>query len=303
MILIDADILCYRCGWAAEKTKHYVDGELRENKNDAKAYVKFLKENFGHDAEIVSEVELEPLENCLQMVRSALRDMIDKCEYFGEPKLFLTGEGNFRHEIATIKEYKGNRKDMRKPHWYEEIREYLVSHWNAEVVDGQEADDAIGIAAWADYQVSPDISIIVTTDKDLNMIPGYHYDWVKGDFNFINDLEAMKNFYMQVLTGDATDNIPGVKGVGPVKADKLLIGCTTEVDMYDQCVETYAQAYYAEHVDPNMPGRQESILWYEGRDYALDTIHEVASLLWIRREPDEMWKPFKYPLGEDIEQE
>jgi len=44
MILVDGDILVYRCGFAAEKTKHYVNGELRENKKDAMSDIEFLEE-------------------------------------------------------------------------------------------------------------------------------------------------------------------------------------------------------------------------------------------------------------------
>src|SRR5690606_41714779 len=67
----------------------------------------------------------------------------------------------------------------RKPYWYDEIRDYLIRRWGAEVVDGQEADDAIGIAAWNSYKECPEYSIIASIDKDLRMIPGYHYNWVK----------------------------------------------------------------------------------------------------------------------------
>lgn len=57
---------------------------------------------------------------------------------------FLSGSNNFRHTIYP--EYKANRKDMVDPRWRAACKEYLVTDWNAEITDGYEADDALGIA-------------------------------------------------------------------------------------------------------------------------------------------------------------
>lgn len=297
MILVDGDILVYRCGFAAEKTKHYVNGELRENKKDAMAYIEFLEEEFGEKGEYTSEVELEPVENCLQMVRSSLDNIREALDYFGDMRVFLTGEGNFREEVATIKEYKGNRKEARKPHWYDEIRDYLIRRWGAEVVDGQEADDAIGIAAWNSYKECPEYSIIASIDKDLRMIPGYHYNWVKGESDYISDLDAMKNFYMQVLTGDATDNIPGIPGIGPVKAARMLDDHTYEGEMYTTVLGAYDEYILSLPDVPEGLNEYDSDvdIYEEYLERAEERMTEVATLLWIRREENEMWKPFKYP--------
>lgn len=58
-------------------------------------------------------------------------------------RVFLSGSNNFRHEIYP--EYKANRKDMIDPRWRKACKEYLVREWDAEVTDGYEADDALGI--------------------------------------------------------------------------------------------------------------------------------------------------------------
>lgn len=279
MVLIDADIICYRCGFASERNKYYVNGEQVEDKRAANKLMAELDEA-GIPNELHTEHVLEPVENCLQMVKSSIEGILDSCEYFGpDYKLFLTAEGgnNFRNEVATIKEYKGNRKDAKKPHWYTEIREYLVDRWGAEVVDGQEADDAIGIAAWSMYEEAPDSFVIASIDKDLDMIPGTHFNWVKNEFYYVNDLDAMRNFYMQLLTGDTTDNIPGIKGIGPVKAKAIIGELKTEIAMYDDVYDLYCDSYIDEYDADNV-------------------MKEIGRLLWIRREPDEMWKPFKYEV-------
>ena len=171
---------------------------------------------------------------------------------------YLTGKGNYRYDIAKNRPYKGNRKAP-KPKHYEALRNHLIK-MGCVVVEGQEADDALGIAACS---ATEDV-VIITTDKDLNMIPGRHYNFVKREFKEINAEEAMKFFYTQLLTGDATDNIQGVEGIGPKKAEKALQGAETEEDMYK-----VAQSLYG--------------------DDAL--LLENARLLWIRREPGQMWTP------------
>mgnify|MGYP000987882485 FL=1 len=90
-------------------------------------------------------------------------------------ELFLTGKSNVRYEYAVTAEYKGNRKGTEKPTHYHLLREYLVSSWDALVVEGMEADDMLAIRA---TELGDD-SIIVTLDKDLDQVSGWHYNFVK----------------------------------------------------------------------------------------------------------------------------
>jgi len=174
---------------------------------------------------------------------------------------YLTGKTNYRSEIATEQPYKGNRKDARKPVHYDTLRDYLISNWGFIVIEGQEADDAMGIKA---YELPEDSSCIMTIDKDLDMIRGWHYNFVKRDLYYVTEREAIKNFYLQLLTGDRVDNIPGLKGIGPVKANKILENCTTEKSLFKAVSEKY--------------------------DHDLDKITERGRLLWIRRKENQLWQ-------------
>lgn len=175
---------------------------------------------------------------------------------------YLTGKGNFRNEIAVTATYKGNRKDVAKPVHYQFLRDYLEKEWGFLMVTGQEADDAIGIKA---YTMDDNDYIIMTIDKDLDMIKGWHYNFVKKDKYFVKEEDTMRIFYKQVLTGDRTDNIEGLKGIGPVKAERILKECNTEEEMYQAVLKAY-------------DGNEERVL-------------ENGQLLWIRREANQMWKP------------
>lgn len=175
---------------------------------------------------------------------------------------FITGKSNYRQDIATESAYKGNRKDAKRPIHYKALREYLMNKWCFELIDGQEADDAIGIAA---YALPENQSCIMSIDKDLDMIRGWHYNFVNKDLYHVTEKEAIKNFYMQILTGDRVDNIPGLKGIGPKKAEKILKDCVGEQHLFETVLEKY-----------------------EGD---IDKLTERGRLLWIRRQENQLWKP------------
>lgn len=178
---------------------------------------------------------------------------------FDSWELYLTGKGNFRDEYAVTVPYKGNRVNKPKPVHIKALRQFLTDKWNAIVTEGQEADDAISIKA---TELGDD-SIIVSLDKDFDQVQGWHYNFVKDDLYYVTADEGLLNFYCQFLTGDRIDNIVGVKGIGPVKAHKLLSTKVTEEDMFAVCVE------------------------HLGYDRAV----ENGRLLYLRRKENELWMP------------
>lgn len=136
-------------------------------------------------------------------------------------QIYLTSDdkSNFRINAATIKPYKGHRPQT-KPFHYERIRKHLFFDKGAEMIFGMEADDALGIAQYPGLGCLVTESVICSRDKDLHMIPGLHYEWGCGNQNekklwWQSEIEALRCFYSQLLTGDTTDNIPGLYGVGP----------------------------------------------------------------------------------------
>lgn len=172
-------------------------------------------------------------------------------------ELHLTGKLNFRTEVATTAPYKGNRT-ADKPVHYHLLRNYLQTSWGASVSDGIEADDVLAIRA---TELGDD-SIIVTLDKDLDQVVGWHYNFVKKIKYYIEKDEGLLNFYKQFLVGDKVDNIIGAKGIGPKKAEKLLEG-KSEIEMWEIVVD---------------------ILGY-------DRAMENGSLLYMLRTKDDKWTP------------
>lgn len=176
--------------------------------------------------------------------------------------VFLTGGNNYRKLIYP--DYKANRT-QEKPKHYELIRTYLMDHEAAVMCEDEEADDVMGYSQTED-------TIICSIDKDLDQIPGRHFNFVKNKHYEITPEEGMAFFYSQLLTGDRVDNIPGLPKVGPAKAKKILGEWTNEQD-----AKTKTLAAYQEFL-----GLDE--------EKARERINLIGKLLYIRRQPSEMWQ-------------
>jgi hypothetical protein len=203
----------------------------------------------------------EPEKVAIAKAAEFLEDLVFTFANADDCEGYLTGKDNYRHEIAKTAPYKANRV-AEKPKHLGIIREYMISAWAFSVQEKQEADDAISIRA---YALGEEDYIICSIDKDLDNVRGWHYNFGKNERYFVKEEEAIRNFYRQVLTGDRVDNVPGLPGIGPKKAEKILQDCCTEEELYKAVLEAYKG------------------------DVSLLT--EQAQLLWLRRKEGELWQP------------
>lgn len=272
--LIDGDVLLYEAAFAAQKTR-YVYRPQNILFEDHAAWKLWASE---HDLDYKTEQEAGNVEKHLdvfpeemalhiaKMKRLQVLSVINCSDY----TLFLSGDTNYRNDIAVTKVYKGNRTQD-KPVHYQAVKHYYTGHQNTVVTDGVEADDAIGIAMQLEHD-----GVICTIDKDLNMISGRHYDWGRGIKYVVPSNIAEWFFCRQLLTGDSVDNIPGLPGVGKAKAERIL-GDATE------CVPSVAfKAVVDTYKDVVQDDSWESYLLEQGQ------------LLWIQRERGQLWSPEMY---------
>ncbi|MDE6584653.1 MAG: 5'-3' exonuclease, partial [Anaeroplasmataceae bacterium] len=161
--------------------------------------------------------------------------------------LFDGEHENPRKDLLT--EYKSNRIDYSKVSEEENPFSQLEDIYNAlrylkipfyETKD-YEADDYI-----ASYiKNNPNLNIVISSwDSDLfSLISSnvciYRY---KGENSYICDINYLKNKYdiapsqytlFKALCGDKSDNIPGIKGIGPKTASKLVNLYKSIDDIYD----------------------------------------------------------------------
>src|SRR5579863_6681341 len=225
MILIDADSLVYACGFASQTpySRLVVEDPAGEVSEASTTNLTDWKREHPGWTILNREVEVEaqPEGFAIQALRVALSTIIAKCGG-GKHETFITGKTNFREQIATIQPYKGNRDKLHKPVHYGALRDYLLGA-GAVLVEGMEADDEVSIRAWAALgKAKRRACIVASIDKDLDQIPGKHYNPQKDEFYEVGRLDADQWFYRQCLTGDSVDNVAGCWRVGPAAADKVL---------------------------------------------------------------------------------
>ena len=254
---IDGDIILYRVGFACQHTDYgvYLRGEEEAgkladfpNKTDLN---KWLKENEG-EYSITSNTWTDELPNALHSAKLMIQNILEKTDA-ATYTVYLTGSDNYRNDV--LPSYKAGRAP--RPLLYSSIRDYIINNYNTVVTRGVEADDALGIA-----QANNVNHIICTIDKDLLMIPGNHYNFVKDEFYEVSESQGSYFFDCQMLTGDSVDNICGVKGLGPKTAERLLQGKTPA-----ERREIICEQYYKH--------------W--GED-AMEVLECNEKLLWILRE-------------------
>jgi len=266
-VYIDGDILPYKVGFATQTSLYRLDKVGRETCSPA--FIFRGKTGMNRVLKIDPEFDVterffveEPIQ-AIETLKLALQNIVkgSRCEIF---KVVISGDTNFRDEVATIQPYKGNRTDFVKPVHWQLLRDWLADKPYTIITDNEEADDVISRAMIAGH-------VGATIDKDLNNTPGDHYNFNKGEHYHVTEAEANRNFYLQLLTGDTADHIPGIRGIGPAKAGKALPEGLSTSEMESRVLSFYEEAY--------------------GPDRAVAALREVGQLLWMRREEGEMWEP------------
>jgi hypothetical protein len=287
-VVVDADYLVYSCGFATEHGRWDVsvvrpdgstDEAIFEDRDAAQAWIDAEPEGAVSTMERI--VEAEPLDHALHLVNRTLNAVDSKLTEsgvkFDRLELYITGSGNFRESLATIKGYKANRSKLHRPVHYDALRRFLKNRWGAEEVSGMEADDAVAMAAHA-AGYSGERIIIVTVDKDLLTVPGRQYNFRTKKIVDVLEEEARTNFYRQLLTGDAVDNVGGCWKTGATAAEKAIGPDMNEEEMYDAALALYAKSLGVKGCPYTNMSAEEALL-------------ENARLLHLRRSLHDVWVP------------
>lgn len=177
-----------------------------------------------------------------------------------------------RAEMAVTKPYQANRNNREVPGELRLIHEYIKECLPSVAHMDQEADDGMAQANVAAIDRGErELSVILSKDKDLRMVPGLHYDY---DTETVIDVEdpfgsiwidrtksaatlkgwGTKFFWAQCLMGDTADNIAGLpsipptgkstkpKTVGPVAAFKFLEDADTDRECFEIAKYLYASS-------------------------------------------------------------
>lgn len=258
--LVDADMTAHECGHLKDGT-----GEFDEEGKEIKALI--------------------PLKAAKKVADGLFQSLTLRagCSVY---EAYVSGGRNFRHSIATIRDYKGHREGQDREH-ADTIKDYIRDEFGAIDCKDYEADDAISMRMWQHWdklmhkhsgdeeKVANDMDlVIVSRDKDFRNAPGWHFSWTPGDGDdpppfYITFIQAIRHFYKQMLTGDTADNIPGLYGVGEKSAwVKQIDDMDNEDDMAAHVHDKYVKHY---------------------NNYADKFFYEVGNLLHLWRRPRDEW--------------
>lgn len=252
--LMDGDILRYEIGYGAETMAKGMDGP-----------------------------DAVPSWDMVESLLAARLTEIQLATASDEVQLYLTQGRTFRYDLAVSRPYKGTRVE-KKPWHFDNLTCHMTNVLGAQVVQHVEADDQLALD-----HIGQDDTVLCSRDKDLRQVPGNFYSWELGGQPSFGPISIPKEgwleydkgklsgcgyafFCAQVLMGDITDNIPGLRGWGP-KAAYDLLGSEVEPEALASAVE---DAYFE-----------------VGEDYLL----EQGRLCWITRSLHADGTPVLWEIG------
>ena len=211
--LIDADALVFRMSIVVEDVHPFTGEVLGADPEEAWGLI---------------QLRLKEVVSCL-------------FEEFGEDvdlELHFSDSTNFRYRVDS--NYKSNRKGTSKPILYSEMVEKCKRHYTCVQYTDWEADDSMGAHQDA-------TSCIVSPDKDMRQIEGYHLNLNKiaDGVDLVTEQEGKQFFLTQCIAGDSCDGYAGATGFGMGKAKKWLekYGYTWDsvVLAYESCMSPKSQ--------------------------------------------------------------
>jgi hypothetical protein len=236
----------------------------------------------------------EVIEKAKTAIQNSIQAILEK-PWVEDIRIVIGGQGNYREHIAFTQPYKNTRPP--KPLAFLELKEWMIGHFGEKmvIVDGVEADDVVATFGWWGYNRAKFVDdlnenpiVMIHTDKDINQVPGWHWNKDSGSDSphWIDETQAARYFWIQMLTGDTTDCIPGLPGVtqalaglfgikgrklGPVNAGKVIDR------IYDERkIATRVLFCYKEYYDENP---------YPGKTW-VDMVNEQFGLLRLQEKKE-----------------
>lgn len=286
----------FRGRWVSQE--NFFDQAVKEMDENGDP-VRFVKGEEGVEfekiAEVIDDLGFDIISRGKSAIKASIQNIV-RATGADEFVALVQGPNNFRYDVATIQEYKGNRPP--KPLLVNDLKEWVMKAFplNAIRSDGEESDDIIsryGWEAWANRN-NPDhpTTILAHIDKDIDQVPGRHYNFNKKEFYDITPEEGCYNFLLSVLEGDRSDNIPGLQ----------------ELPHHPDCDKSVGQLLGVSKTKKTAVGKKTAqnllaigktpfewwciVVWCYKAQYGdkwLDVLTENCQLLYLRRRENEMY--------------
>lgn len=177
-------------------------------------------------------------------VKGLLRKVDGWTNDFSHIAFFWDGPRESTHRFAIFPEYKATRTGLPEPLFddYVKLRAALTERgiFQSELA-GYEADDLMGAVATH----FPGQSYLYSSDRDLHQLLSDSVFQIvpkKGEevlmngtlFESLYGIKPLQFVDVKALQGDASDNIPGVRGIGPKTATILVQSYDTVEVLFDR---------------------------------------------------------------------
>lgn len=322
LLIFDYDSIIYKAACISQKTSVRIVNKItneefvRKNKSEFFGRSKktiggeLAKINEGRDSPylpedflIFDEVEPEPIENALQIVKTIIKTIAHRVgtkRYYG----YLSGGGDvFRHDYATLQPYKGQRSDV-KPVHLTALQDYVKQYHEGYPVTRIESDDMCHMDAKKQYLLYrktgniTDKGILVSIDKDSKQTPCFLWNpdktfdepeeientvgsiWVEGSGkDKIYDGRGRAFLYWQVAIGDLADNYKpncwSEGKFGESAAWEALKGCVSDKQYLEALIKYYKTMYPEPVTKVNFRGDEITADW----KYVMNEMFVLAKML------------------------
>lgn len=289
--IFDFDIFAYRAASAGEKRTikayHPITGDEWACDTRTQLYGHWIKKsggllaehnatngtNYTADELVITDIQTpEDIANVLHTTKMMVESALYKLGT-NKHKGFLGKGDSFRVERSTLLKYKGSREDTLRPLLLQDVREYIVKKYGAEVVEGLESDDWCVIEAHNNTD-----KVIVTSDKDakgthcLVMNPfndegivdcrGFGKLWL----NSKKEVKGTGRLFMLFQTfGDGADNYKANcfsdLDFGDISAYNVLKDCKNDKEAFKAVKEAFQLLYPEPKVVTGWRGNEFEIDW------------------------------------------
>jgi DNA polymerase I len=190
-----------------------------------------------------------------------LRSLKSFRKKFPGAEIVVTWDGSSRRRRAMFADYKANRPQAQAPqasspsieafdqiHWLRDTLPFfgVKQVWNPE----EEADDVISTLV---RKFAPRTCVILSTDRDfLQLVSERVFLYVPTKERLYDAAKILEEYGvpperildLKAITGDTSDNIPGVPGFGPKMAQKLICLYKTVDEIYASTFAGVTQTQY-----------------------------------------------------------